>query len=83
MKYQQLTKDVDVLVYNAWRLDFGLAIHSFDPFLHATRDLIDLSLTSQRNARVIFVSYMFAVENVALAGSVVPETLVQDPLAAM
>lgn len=82
-QYQQIAKNVDAIVYNAWRLDFGLAIHSFDPFLRATRDLVDLSAASQRRPRIVFVSSMSAVENLALTGSTVPEAPVEDPLAAM
>lgn len=82
-QYQQVADGVSVVVYNSWRLDFGLAIHSFDPFLRATRDLVELSVGSQRNMRIVFVSSISSVDGLALTGSTVPEAPVEDPLAAM
>lgn len=78
-----MNKEVDVFVYNSWRLDFGLALHSFDPFLRATRDLVDICVASQRDARIVFVSSMSSVEGLALTGQTVPEAQVDDPMAAM
>lgn len=82
-EYHQIVKEVDAVVYNSWRLDFGLALHSFDPFLRSARDLIELSMESQRNLRIVFVSSMSSVENLALTESTVPEAPVDDPLAAL
>lgn len=81
--YQILLNEVDVVLYNAWRLDFGLALHSFDPFLRATRDLIDLSLSSSKRPRIVFVSSASSVAGLVGAGLPVPEAPVDDPLAAM
>ena len=82
-EYQRIADEVGVIVYNAWRLDFGLAIHSFDPFLRTTRELVDLSVASQHGLRIVFVSSLSSVEGLALTGSTVPEAPVEDPLAAM
>lgn len=82
-QWQQIANEADVVVYNSWRLDLGLAIHSFDPFLRATRDLIDLSVQSQRSMRIVFVSSMSSVQGLAITGATVPETPVEDPLAAL
>lgn len=81
--YQIILNEVDVVLYNAWRLDFGLALHSFDPFLRATRDLIDLSLSSSKRPRIVFVSSTSSVAGLVGAGMAVPEAPVDDPLAAM
>lgn len=81
--YQIILNEVDVVLYNAWRLDFGLALHSFDPFLSATRDLIDLSLSSLKRTRIVFVSSTSSVAGLVGAGMAVPEAPVDDPLAAM
>lgn len=81
--YQIILNEVDVVLYNAWRLDFGLALHSFDPFLRATRDLIDLSLSSSKRTRIVFVSSTSSVTGLVGAGMAVPEAPVDDPLAAM
>lgn len=82
-QYQKLLNEVDVVVYNAWRLDFGLALHSFDTFLRVTRDLIDLSLSSSKRPRIVFVSSASSVVGLVGAGLSVPEAPVDDPLAAM
>lgn len=82
-QYQQILDEVDVVFYNAWRLDFGLALHSFDPFLHATRDLIDLSLSSPTRLRIVFVSSTSSMAGLIGAGVTVPEAPVDDPLVAM
>lgn len=82
-QYQKILSEVDVVLYNAWRLDFGLVLHSFDPFLRATRDLIDLSLSSSKGLRLVFVSSTSSVAGLIGAGLTVPEAPVDDPLAAM
>lgn len=82
-QYQMILNDVDVVLYNAWRLDFGLALHSFEPFLHVTRDLIDLSLSSPKRPRIVFVSSTSSVAGLVGAGLAIPEAPVDDPLAAM
>lgn len=82
-QYQMVLNKIDVVLYNAWRLDFGIALHSFDPFLRTARDLIDLSLSSSRRPRIVFVSSTSSVAGLVGAGLAVPEAPVDDPLAAM
>ncbi|CAJ2506596.1 Uu.00g077820.m01.CDS01 [Anthostomella pinea] len=83
VEYDLLASEVDVVVYNSWRLDFGLAIRSFDPFLKATRGLVELAAASkENNMRVVFVSSTSSVEVLA-AGDTVPEAPVEDHMAAM
>ncbi|KAI1505652.1 acetyl-CoA synthetase-like protein [Biscogniauxia marginata] len=80
-KFDLLAREVDVIVYNSWRLDFGLSIRSFTPFLRVTRDLVDLSASSSRNMRIVFVSSISSVSGMATK-TTVPEAPVEDPLAA-
>lgn len=80
--YDTLASEVDVLVYNAWRLDFGLSLQSFQPFLHATRDVTELALASSSNMRIVFVSSLAAVGNLAKR-TTAPEALVENPAAAL
>lgn len=82
-QYKTIANNVEVILYNSWRLDFGLAIRSFDPFLQATRELIELSAASRHKMRIVFVSSVSSVESLAVSGSIVPEAPVEDPLAAM
>ncbi|KAI1811710.1 hypothetical protein GGS20DRAFT_561714 [Poronia punctata] len=79
---KKLLADVDVIVLNAWKSNFVLPLRSFDPFLMATHETIKLaSSPQQQQVRIVFVSSLAAVGNLARRGTV-PETLVQDPLAA-
>lgn len=80
--YDLIVEEVDVVIHNAWRLDFGQSIISFEPFLKATRDLINLSVKSERHMQIIFTSSISAVINMA-AQDIVPEALVEDPSAAL
>lgn len=85
-EYDLLTHEVDVIVYNAWRLDFGLALRSFDSFLRATRDTADLALAAaaagRSPARIVFVSSVAAVEGLPV-GTMVPEAPVDNASAAV
>ena len=69
-------------MFNSWRLDFGLAVSSFEPFLRATRDVIQLSTESKRNLRIIFISSTSSVGMLNAKGEEVPESIVKDALAA-
>ncbi|KAI0169854.1 acetyl-CoA synthetase-like protein [Hypoxylon sp. FL1284] len=80
--YDLLAREVDVIVYNSWKLDFGISIKSFGPFLQATAHLIDLSTESSRNMRIVFVSSVSSVGAMAAKGTV-PEAPVEDALAAL
>ncbi|RYC65868.1 hypothetical protein CHU98_g278 [Xylaria longipes] len=80
--YARLIDEIDVIVYNAWRLDFGLAVRSFEPFLRGTRDIIELSAASKHRARVVFVSSLSSIGRMARR-TTVPEAPIEDPLAAI
>ncbi|KAI1387789.1 acetyl-CoA synthetase-like protein [Hypoxylon trugodes] len=80
-QYDLIVEEVDVVVYNSWRLDFDLAIHSFSPFLRATNDLVDISLLSKRNLHIVFISSISSVGN--MGDNEAPEIPVEDPLAAL
>ncbi|KAF7519954.1 hypothetical protein G7054_g12910 [Neopestalotiopsis clavispora] len=81
-QYSIIASEVDAIVYNSWRLDFGIAIRSFEPFLRAARDLVDLSVASQGKMRIIFISSVSSVENLA-AETTIPEAPVEDARAAL
>ncbi|KAI0490870.1 acetyl-CoA synthetase-like protein [Xylaria cf. heliscus] len=80
--YKALVDEADVIVYNAWRLDFGRSVRSFEPFLRATRDIIDLAAASRRAPRIVFISSISSVGRMSQTITV-PERPVQDPLAAI
>ncbi|KAI1120472.1 acetyl-CoA synthetase-like protein [Nemania abortiva] len=81
-EFELVSREADVVVYNSWRLDFGLSIGSFEPFLSATRDLVDLSRGSARNMRIVYVSSISSVSGISTQ-TTAPEAPVEDALAAL
>lgn len=81
-EHEILAGEADVVVYNAWRLDFGHSVRSFDPFLRAASDVVGLSLAGGRDAHVVFCSSLSAVGNLAKE-TAAPEAPVEDPSAAL
>ncbi|KAI0202451.1 hypothetical protein F4808DRAFT_76239 [Astrocystis sublimbata] len=80
--YNKLVEESDVIVYNAWRLDFNHPVRSFEPFLRGMKDIIELAAASKRGAQVVFVSSVSSVGRMAQK-TTVPEAPIEDPLAAI
>ncbi|KAI1778529.1 acetyl-CoA synthetase-like protein [Hypoxylon cercidicola] len=77
-EYDELAAEVDIVVYNSWRLDFGLGLRSFDPFLRTARDLVELAaVSSSRHMRIVFISSLSSVGRTALR-TTAPERVVED-----
>lgn len=74
--------EVDAVIYNSWKLDFNLGIRSFEPFIRAARDLVELVASSERGIHIIFISSLSAVASMA-EKTVAPEAAVQDAAAAL
>ncbi|KAF8655498.1 hypothetical protein AX16_003028 [Volvariella volvacea WC 439] len=53
--YEELRNSVNVIVHNAWRLDFNLGLSSYQSNIRGTRNLIDLGLTSTHNSSLRFI----------------------------
>ncbi|KAG1870691.1 putative aminoadipate reductase [Suillus subalutaceus] len=53
--YQKIRTSVTVIIHNAWRLDFNLALSSFDSHVRGMRNLIDLALSSPRHPKPRFM----------------------------
>ncbi|KAI1478995.1 acetyl-CoA synthetase-like protein [Daldinia eschscholtzii] len=81
-EYEEIANEVDTIIYNAWRVDFGLSIRSYHQFLRATVNVIELSAASKRNVHVVFVSSISSVSKMAMS-TTVPETAISDPLASL
>ncbi|XDG08472.1 hypothetical protein ABKA04_008087 [Annulohypoxylon sp. FPYF3050] len=62
-KYDVLLREVGVIVYNSWRLDFGLGLRSFEPFLQTTVELVKLSSLGHHNMHIVFVGSLATVGN--------------------
>ncbi|KAL2206734.1 NRPS-like enzyme [Sarocladium strictum] len=82
--YAALSSSVDVVIHNAWKVDFNHDLLSFEiPHIAGIRHLIDFSLASSRQAHIAFVSSLSSVSNwpavhVHGASTPVPEVAMTD-----
>ena len=87
-EHADLTSNVNVILHNAWQVDFNLSLDSFEVHIHGIRSLIDWSIRSDRNPRIMFISSVTSVANWASVDKDVPrvpelpirETLVASEL---
>jgi nucleoside-diphosphate-sugar epimerase len=76
---------VTLIIHNAWRLDFNLAISSFEDSIRASRNLIDLCLDSpqNQNLRFLFTSSVGSAQSWDNLKGPFPEEVQLDPSAAV
>ena len=84
--YAELRSELDLIIYNAWQVDFTLPFAAFDLQLKSLCNVIALSSQCPQRPRIIFTSsvssvllYPFTVSSKAA----IPEEVVEDPLAAV
>ena len=59
--FTELRNQVDVIIHNAWKVDFKHSLESFEKtHLRGVRRIIDWSIGSKRNPRIFFVSSVAA-----------------------
>ncbi|KAG2076565.1 putative aminoadipate reductase [Suillus decipiens] len=78
--YQKICASVTVIIHNAWRLDFNLALSSFDSYVQGMRNLIDLALSSPRHPkpRFMFASSISSAQSWDKAKGPFPEKVEYD-----
>ncbi|KAG1835183.1 putative aminoadipate reductase [Suillus variegatus] len=78
--YQKIRTSVTVIIHNAWRLDFNLALSSFDSYVRGMRNLIDLALSSPRHPkpRLLFASSISSAQSWDQAKGPFPEEVEYD-----
>ncbi|KZP21530.1 hypothetical protein FIBSPDRAFT_1044071 [Athelia psychrophila] len=78
--YEELCSSVNVIIHNAWRLDFNLSLVSFEPNVRGTRNLIDLALHSQHASalRFLFTSTIASSQGWDGAKGAFPEEVQYD-----
>ena len=60
--YKELVTTTDILIHNAWKVDFNHSLTSFEPVhIRGVRNLIDWSIHSARNPRLIFISSISSI----------------------
>ena len=84
--YFHLLNHVDVVIHNAWAVNFNQTLSSFESVhLRGTRSLIDFCHSSPRKPHLSFVSSVSAVQNWSNQyGNIpVPESIVSNPLVSL
>lgn len=76
----KLCVSVNIVIHNAWRLDFNLSLVSFEPNIRGTRNLIDLALRSRRAStlRFLFTSSIASSQGWDEAKGAFPEEVQYD-----
>ncbi|KAG6908134.1 putative NRPS-like protein biosynthetic cluster [Tephrocybe rancida] len=82
--YKEISREVDVIIHNAWTLNFNLPLGSYEPSIQGTRHLIDLIKAgpNRSSARFLFVSSVAAAQSWDNRGPV-PEDILEDASIAM
>lgn len=80
--FRSLHDNVDVLIHNAWKVDFNHSLASFeDTHIRGVRHVVDFALASERQPHVFYVSSLSSVGNwpaVRGANTPVPEIHLDD-----
>lgn len=63
-QFDKLTSTTDILIHNAWKVDFNHSLESFEHVhIQGVRNLISWSINSNRHPHIIFVSSTSSVGN--------------------
>ncbi|OJA18266.1 hypothetical protein AZE42_05820 [Rhizopogon vesiculosus] len=75
-----LIRNVTHIIHITWPVDFTIPLSAFDSAIHDLRNLIDLALSSPRQAapKLLFTSTVGVLSGLT-SSSIVEEDLVQDP----
>lgn len=79
--YRSLTSSVDIILHNAWKVDFSQVLESFETeHIRGVRTLVDWSIESTKHPRLIFISSVASVSNLTTASteSSISETLITN-----
>ena len=81
-QFKDLVDKVDVIIHNAWKVDFNHALESFEPVhIRGTRNLVDWSLQSPRRPRLVFISSISSIGNCVVprdGHTLLPEAPIDD-----
>jgi nucleoside-diphosphate-sugar epimerase len=75
-KYQSLLERVDLIIHNAWKVNFNHQVESFEhPHLFGMREFVNLSINGRHNAHIAFISSVSTIGGWVsdTMGPVVPE----------
>ena len=64
VQMSELKENVDLIIHNAWKVDFNVPLEHFeDVHIRGTRNIIDWSISSQRQPRIVFISSVSSTSN--------------------
>lgn len=80
-KYNELRLSVDLIIHNAWKVDFNHALESFeDTHIRGIRRLVDFSYTSPLHPHLVFISSVSTIGRWnSTHGPSCPETTLSNP----
>ena len=77
--YQEIVANADLVLHNAWQVDFNLSLTSYEGHIHGVHNLINLCFISAHRASIFFISSIGAVTNwSAQHAGLVPEQPFSD-----
>lgn len=62
-KLERLKANVNVIIHNAWKVDFNHTLESFEPHIRGVREFVDWSVSSSQHPHIFFVSSISSVSN--------------------
>ena len=81
-QYTDLADNVDVIIHNAWKVDFNMPLETYEyEHIRGTRHIIDLTTGSGRQPRIVFISSVSSAGNWANTHGTttsVPETPLKE-----
>lgn len=64
VQFNELTSTVDIIIHNAWKVDFNHSLESFQPVhIRGVRNLVDWSIHGSRHPHIVFLSSTSSVGN--------------------
>lgn len=79
--YSDIKNNVDVIIHNAWRVDFNVALQSFESDLNGLVNLTNLAITSKYGAALIFTSSIGSLARWPIGKPTVEEPLSDSSIA--
>ena len=77
--FTQLMSGIDVIIHNAWKVDFNHQLESYESQIRAVSDFAKWSASSRRHLHIVFVSSLASVGNWSAHNQgPIPETPVTD-----
>ncbi|KAG6840183.1 putative secondary metabolism biosynthetic enzyme [Blastosporella zonata] len=79
-QYTQLSRSINIIIHNAWKLDFNLSLSVFEPHIQGTRHLVDLlkSGPDPEGSRFLFTSSISSVQSWPKSKGPCPEEVLAD-----